>query len=86
MTRFTARASLLLFATMSTTALAQSEDKIVIHPEVTEIDFNERHITATTDKPGLALVSEIKGAKFTSMIPLRKNFDDAVELTVDEVQ
>jgi len=77
---------LLLSALVGSSALAQSEDRIVAHPAVTELDFSERLVSAHTDKPGLVLVSEHKGARFASMIPLRRDFDRELFASAEEVR
>ena len=86
MSRRSVRTFFILSLTLGSTALAQSEDQIIVIPKVTELDFSEQNVTASTEKPGLSLVSEIKGAQFSSMIPLRKNFDDSVDQSVDQIQ
>ncbi len=86
MFRTLSRSCLVLSVLVGSSALAQSESKIVVHPAVTEIDFSERHVSAQTEKPGVVLVSEHNAARFTSMIPLRKDFDREVDQSVEEVQ
>ena len=58
----------------------------VIYKERTEIDFEGVEIAGELVRPQGSLVLERKHAKFNPMIKLRKDFDDEIDNSVNEVK
>jgi len=72
--------------TMAGTATAQSETPEVVYRDVTIVDMPGVDVTGGVVGPNGAIVTVPRRPQFNPMIKLRKDFDDAVEQSVDEVQ
>ena len=72
----------------STAALADEpvEDRKIIYKQKTEIDFEGIELQGELVRPQGALLLDRKRAKFNPMIQLRRDFDDLMEESVDEVK
>ena len=64
----------------------KEEEPKVIYKERTEIDFEGVEIAGELVRPQGSLVLERKRAQFNSMIPLRTDFDDEMDKSVDEIK
>tara|TARA_R110002020_G_scaffold44161_5_gene127586 strand:+ start:3242 stop:3490 length:249 start_codon:yes stop_codon:yes gene_type:complete len=74
---------------ISSIALAddtKEEEPKVIYKERTEIDFEGVEIAGELVKPQGSLVLDRKRAKFNPMIKLRRDFDDEIDQSIDEVK
>lgn len=84
-TRFLMVASTL--ALFSGAALAQDEaDRKVVYQERTEIDFEGVDVAGELVKPQGALLLDRKQASFNPLIKLRKDFNEEMSQSVDEVK
>jgi hypothetical protein len=63
-----------------------AEEPKVIYKERTEIDFEGVEIAGELVRPQGALVLDRKRAKFNPMIKLRRDFDDEMDKSVDEIK
>jgi hypothetical protein len=79
---------LLLTATfVSAPAFAQDDDEPkVVYKSRTEIDFDGVEVDGELVKPQGALLLDRKRANFNPLIKLRKDFDDEMDKSVDEVK
>tara|TARA_R110000824_G_scaffold36415_9_gene113321 strand:- start:795 stop:1040 length:246 start_codon:yes stop_codon:yes gene_type:complete len=64
----------------------KEEEPKVIYKERTEIDFEGVEIAGELVRPQGSFVIERKRAKFNPMIKLRKDFDDEIDYSIDEVK
>jgi len=64
----------------------KKEEPKVIYKERTEIDFESVDVVGELVKPQGSLVLERKRAQFNSMIPLRTDFDDEMDKSVQEIK
>jgi len=64
----------------------KEEEPKVIYKERTEIDFEGVDVVGELVKPQGSLVLERKRAQFNSMIPLRTDFDDEMDKSVEEIK
>ena len=64
---------------------SQNEPK-VIYKQRTEIDFEGLEIEGTLVKPQGALMLERRRAHFNPLIKLRRDFDDEMDKSVDEIK
>ena len=64
----------------------KEEEPKVSYKERTEIDFEGVEIAGELVRPQGSLVLERKRAQFNSMIPLRTDFDDEMDKSVDEIK
>ena len=64
----------------------KEEEPKVIYKERTEIAFEGVEIAGELVRPQGSLVLERKRAQFNSMIPLRTDFDDEMDKSVDEIK
>lgn len=62
------------------------EEPKVIYKERTEIDFEGVEIAGELVRPQGALVLDRKRANFNPMIKLRRDFDDEMDKSVDEIK
>ena len=62
------------------------EEPKVVYKERTEIDFESVEVSGELVRPQGSLVLERKRAQFNSMIPLRTDFDDLMEDSVEEIK
>tara|TARA_Y100001938_G_C7882151_1_gene325525 strand:+ start:210 stop:449 length:240 start_codon:yes stop_codon:yes gene_type:complete len=62
------------------------EEPKVVYKERTEIDFESVEVSGELVRPQGSLVLERKRAQFNSMIPLRTDFDDEMEKSVEEIK
>ena len=74
----------LLALSLAGTALAA--DRPVTYKERTEIEFETLDLEGELLRPHVKVVRSRTGANFTPMIQLRRNWDDAMEQSVDEVR
>lgn len=77
---------LLLFSGTAYADDTKEEEPKVIYKERTEIDFEGVEIAGELVRPQGSLVLERKHAKFNPMIKLRKDFDDEIDHSVNEVK
>tara|TARA_Y100001937_G_C7099710_1_gene321894 strand:+ start:782 stop:1042 length:261 start_codon:yes stop_codon:yes gene_type:complete len=63
-----------------------TEDPEVIYKKKTEIDFEGVQIEGDLVRPEGTLLLERKGAKFNPMIKLRRDFDEEMEKSVQEIK
>tara|TARA_R100000657_G_C4540024_1_gene16879 strand:+ start:113 stop:355 length:243 start_codon:yes stop_codon:yes gene_type:complete len=79
--------TLLLLAALTTPTYAQdAEEPKVVYKQKTEIDFEGVEIEGDLARPEGTLLLERKGAKFNPMIKLRRDFDDEMERSVQEIK
>ena len=64
----------------------KKEEPKVVYKERTEIDFESVEVSGELVRPQGSLVLERKRAQFNSMIPLRTDFDDEMEKSVEEIK
>lgn len=64
----------------------KEEEPKVIYKEKTEIDFEGVDVVGELVRPQGSLLLERKRAQFNSMIPLRTDFDDEMDKSVDEIK
>jgi len=62
------------------------EEPKVVYKQKTEIDFESVDVVGELVKPQGSLVLDRKRAQFNSMIPLRTDFDDEMDKSVDEIK
>ena len=83
-------AGLLATIAGATPAAAQNDEESptprVIHPEVTEIDFRALDVRAGVVGPEGKPVFEVRRMQFNPMIELRRDFDVAMDQSVDLVR
>ena len=77
---------LLLMLSFPATADDPAEEPKVIYKERTEIDFEGVEIAGELVRPQGALILDRKRAKFNPMIKLRRDFDDEMDKSVDEIK
>lgn len=77
---------LLLMLSLPATADDPVEEPKVIYKERTEIDFEGVEVQGELVRPQGALVLDRKRAKFNPLIKLRRDFDDEMDYSVDEVK
>ena len=77
---------LLLMLSLPVAADDPVEEPKVIYKERTEIDFEGVEIAGELVRPQGALVLDRKRAKFNPMIKLRRDFDDEMDKSVDEIK
>jgi len=77
---------LLLMLSLPATADDPVEEPKVIYKERTEIDFEGVEIAGELVRPQGALVLDRKRANFNPMIKLRRDFDDEMDKSVDEIK
>ena len=63
-----------------------AEERRIVYKQKTEIDFEGIELQGELVRPQGALLLERKRAKFNPMIQLRRDFDDLMEESVDEVK
>ena len=63
-----------------------AEEPKVVYKQKTEIDFEGVQIEGDLVRPEGTLLLERKGAKFNPMIKLRRDFDDEMERSVQEIK
>ena len=76
---------LILLAGLADAHDTKKETKVV-YKERTEIDFESVEVSGELVKPQGSLVLDRKRAQFNSMIPLRTDFDDEMEKSVQEIK
>jgi hypothetical protein len=64
----------------------KEEDRKVVYKQRTEIDFSDLNIEAALVKPQGILTIERKQASFNPLINLRKDFNDQIEQSVQEIK
>jgi len=64
----------------------KEEDRKVVYKQRTEIDFSDLNIEATLVKPQGILTIERKQASFNPLINLRKDFNDQIEQSTQEIK
>ena len=81
------RSLILTTALISAPAFAQDEEEPkVVYKAKTEIDFEGVEVDGELVKPQGALLLDRKRATFNPLIPLRTDFDDEMDKSVDEVK
>lgn len=82
--------SSLLVLTLTAPALAQEREAEsgdrVVYKQVTELDYEEREITAAVERPGVELIDERARASFASLLRLRQEFRAEIAESVDAVK
>ena len=87
MKSMTARiATVLALGMLSSTALAQEDDRKVVYKQKTEIDFEGLEVAGELVKPQGALLLDRKRANFNPLIRLRTDFDEEMAQSVDEIK
>lgn len=76
---------LLLIITPAYADESENEPK-VIYKQKTEIDFEGVEIEGTLVKPQGTLLLERRGAHFNPLIKLRRDFDDEMDKSVQEIK
>lgn len=75
------------FALFSGAAFAQDEgDRKVVYKERTEVDFEGVDVAGELVKPQGALLLDRKRASFNPLIKLRRDFNEEMSQSVDEVK
>jgi hypothetical protein len=64
----------------------QEEDRKIVYKQKTEIDFEGLNVDATLVKPAGSLVIERKQASFNPLISLRKNFNQEIDQSIEEIK
>jgi hypothetical protein len=64
----------------------KEEDRKVVYKQRTEIDFSDLNIEAALVKPQGILTIERKQASFNPLINLRKDFNDQIEQSTQEIK
>ena len=83
----TLRYLMLTASFLSLPAFGQDEEEPkVIYKSRTEIDFDGVEVDGELVKPQGALLLDRKRANFNPLIKLRKDFDDEMDKSVDEVK
>lgn len=71
---------------LSSTALAQDDDRKVVYKQKTEIDFEGLEVAGELVKPQGALLLDRKRANFNPLIRLRTDFNEEMAQSVDEIK
>lgn len=77
--------STLLFA-QPANAKDEEEDKKVVYRQKTEIDFEDLNVEASLVKPAGSFVIERKQASFNPLITLRKDFNQEISESTQEIK
>ncbi len=75
-----------IMAGLSTSALAQDENRQVKYKERTEIDFDGVDVSGELVKPAGSLLIDRKKAQFNPLIELRENFNAEMRESINEVK
>ena len=78
--------TMLLFMTVPAYADETEAEPKVVYKQRTEIDFEGLEIDGTLVKPQGTLLLERQGAHFNPLIKLRRDFDDEMDKTVNEIK
>lgn len=76
----------LLFAQPAKAEDEVEEDRKIVYKQKTEIDFEGLNVDATLVKPAGSLVIERKQASFNPLINLRKNFNQEIDQSTNEIK
>ncbi len=79
-------ATVLALGMLSSTALAQDDDRKVVYKQKTEIDFEGLEVAGELVKPQGALLLDRKRANFNPLIRLRTDFNEEMAQSVDEIK
>jgi hypothetical protein len=79
-------ATVLAIGMLSSTALAQEDDRKVVYKQKTEIDFEGLEVAGELVKPQGALLLDRKRANFNPLIRLRTDFNEEMAQSVDEIK
>jgi hypothetical protein len=79
-------ATVLALGMLSSTALAQEDDRKVVYKQKTEIDFEGLEVAGELVKPQGALLLDRKRANFNPLIRLRTDFNEEMAQSVDEIK
>jgi len=78
----------MLWIILYTLAIAEppKEDRKVIYKQKTEIDFEGVELEGQLIKPAGSLIAERQGAAFNPLIKLRTDFNQEMNLSVQEMK
>lgn len=76
----------LLLLSLTTSAIAQNNDKGIVYKKRTEIDFEGVDVEGTLVKPQGALVLDRQTARFNPLIKLRTDFNPEMILSINEIK
>tara|TARA_B100001250_G_C19753268_1_gene768833 strand:+ start:998 stop:1234 length:237 start_codon:yes stop_codon:yes gene_type:complete len=78
---------MLIFLLLSSIAIAEEpEEPEIVYKKETEIDFEGVDIEGELLKPQGSLVLERQGAHFNPLIKLRKDFNERISSSVEEIK
>ena len=76
----------LLFNSAVASETNDNKEQNIIYKQKTEIDFDAIDIQGELIKPQGSLILNRGNAKFNPMIKLRRDFDDEMEKTINEIK
>jgi len=76
----------LLLLSLTTSAIAQDNDRETTYKKRTEIDFEGVEIDGQLVKPSGMLITEKNKPKFNPLIKLRQDFNPEMSMSINEIK